>query len=233
MLLNRRRVLITSLIMLACGFVLTLLIANPTTRADIQPIDDWVYDRTYDTRSDALTQFLEWATVLGGATVTWALRGGAIVLLLFRRRYLQFSAFLAAIITSELCIGPLKAAIERPRPPNPLVETSGYSYPSGHAIAIAVTAIGLVVALLPPGRRRLRWELLAAGFMFLISLSRVYLRAHWLTDVIGGSLIGSGLALFWPAFLATLRARRRAHDEPPQVETTAADGVSDEDLRAI
>jgi undecaprenyl-diphosphatase len=231
MLLNRRRVFITSVIMLACGLVLTLLIANPTTRADVQPIDDWVWDLTFDTRSDAVATFLEWATTLGGATVSWVVRGAALLVLLLRRRYLQFSAFLAAIITSELCIGPLKAAIERPRPPDPLVATSGYSYPSGHAVAIAVTAIGIVIALLPPGRRRLRWEILAAFFAFLIALSRVYLRAHWLTDVVGGSLIGSGLALFWPALLETGRARWRTRDPDTQVDATSAVDVSD-DLRA-
>ena len=55
------------------------------------------------------------------------------------------AAFVGAVVTSELCIGPVKALVDRPRPPNPLIGTSGASFPSGHAIAGAVTAFGLVV----------------------------------------------------------------------------------------
>jgi membrane-associated phospholipid phosphatase len=226
-LLNRRRVLIASLVMLLAGLVLTLLVAAATTREGVQVVDDWVYNRIHEVRSDPAARFLEWVTVLGSAAVSWTLRAATAVALLLRRRFLQLGAFAGAVITSELCIGPLKTVIERPRPPNPLVATSGASYPSGHAIGISVTAIGIVIALLPPGRRRLRWELLAAFLTFLIALSRVYLRAHWLSDVIGGSLIGSGLALFWPALLEELRARVR-----PQVGATAGAAASDDGLRA-
>ena len=63
--------------------------------------------------------------------------------LMWRRRWLQLGAFLGAVVTSELCIGPLKALVDRPRPPDSLIGTSGASFPSGHAIAGAVTAFGL------------------------------------------------------------------------------------------
>src|SRR5205814_287218 len=102
---------------------------------------------------------------------------------------------------SELCIGPLKAVVDRPRPPDPLIGTSGASFPSGHAIAGAVTAFGLVVALLHATPRRWIAIGLAAGFAGLMALSRTYLAAHWLTDTIAGVCIGTGLALVWPAAL--------------------------------
>jgi undecaprenyl-diphosphatase len=236
MLLNRRRVLVASLVMLAAAALLTLLIANPSTRDGIQHVDDWWRNRMHDVRSRPVARAFELLTNLGSPVVSWTLRGVTIVVLLFRRRYLQFCAFVAAVAMSEVCIGPLKAAIDRPRPTGSLIATSGASYPSGHAIAISVTAIGLVIALLPPGRRRLRWELLAAFLTFLIALSRVYLRAHWLTDVVGGSLIGGGLALFWPAALEEVRARRRRTPAPAvQVDAATAVGTSvdDDDRRDI
>ena len=77
--------------------------------------------------------------------------------LAWQRRWLQLGAFLGAIVTSELCIGPLKALIDRPRPPGSLIVTDSPSFPSGHAIAASVTAIGLVVVLVPAASRRTRW----------------------------------------------------------------------------
>jgi undecaprenyl-diphosphatase len=235
-LLNRRRVLVASLVMLALAAILTLLIANPSTRDGIQHVDDWWRNRMHDLRSRPAARTFKVLTNLGSPVVSWSLRGATIVVLLLRRRFLQLGAFVAAIASSEACIGPLKAAVDRPRPPGSLIATSGASYPSGHAIAISVTAIGLVIALLPPGRRRLRWEVLATFVTFLIALSRVYLGAHWLTDVVGGSLIGGGFALFWPAALEEVRARtRRANAPPVQVGATTGVGTSadDEDRRDI
>jgi undecaprenyl-diphosphatase len=106
-----------------------------------------------------------------------------------------------------LCIGPVKAAYDRARPPGSLIETSAASFPSGHAIASAVTAVGLVLVLAAPGPSRWRWEVRAVAFAVVMALSRVYLRAHWLSDTVAGGLIGAALALGWPALLMTLRER--------------------------
>lgn len=210
MLLNRRRAFRDAALMLGVAAVLTVLVADPGRVDAVQRIDDWWLDVMVDIRNQPFTRFCELLSVLGSAAVMWPLRAVAVVLLLARRRYVQLAAFLVAILTSELCIGPLKALIERPRPPDSLVATSGFSFPSGHAVAAAVTAAGLVIALIPPGRGRLHWEIQAGLVTFVMALSRVYLGAHWLSDVVAGSLMGLGLALLWPAVFEEVRARRRA-----------------------
>ena len=52
-----------------------------------------------------------------------------------------------------------------------------------------MTAVGLVLVLAPPGRSRWRWEIYAVAFTSVMALSRVYLRAHWLSDTVAGSLL--------------------------------------------
>jgi membrane-associated phospholipid phosphatase len=145
---------------------------------------------------------------LGSGLVNWPLRIAALLLLAWRRHWLRLAAFGLAVLTSELLIGSMKAGIDRPRPPGSLIETSAASFPSGHAIATAVTAVGLVLVLAPPGRKRWRWEVNAVIFTSVMALSRVYLRAHWLSDTVAGALLGAGLALGWPALLMALLSRR-------------------------
>ena len=77
-----------------------------------------------------------------------------------------------------------------------------------------MTAVGLVVVLLPPGRARWAWEFRAAAFATVMSLSRTYLGAHWLSDVVAGGLLGTSIAVGGPAVLQEARARvARRRDE--------------------
>jgi undecaprenyl-diphosphatase len=148
---------------------------------------------------------------IGGTSCTLAIRTVVVVILIVRSRWLGLSAFLMAVVISELLIGPLKSLYDRPRPPHPLIAVSGASFPSGHAVAGAVTAVGIVLVLLPPGHTRWAWERGAVFYVLLMAWSRTYLNAHWFSDVVAGALLGGGIALFCSAFLVDLRARYEAH----------------------
>jgi undecaprenyl-diphosphatase len=82
----------------------------------------------------------------------------------------------------------VKSAVDRPRPADPLVDVSGWSFPSGHAASsVAYVAIAVLVARTLP-RATARVALVSAAFVLavLVGLSRVYLRVHYLSDVIAG-----------------------------------------------
>jgi membrane-associated phospholipid phosphatase len=212
MLVNHRRGLGVAAGLLAGAVVVGLLLALPATKDGLQAVDDAVWRLAGHLANPVATAIAKTFAFVGSVWVNWPLRIAAAVVLAVRRRWIQLLAFALAVVTSELFIGPVKAAYARPRPPGELISTTGYAFPSGHAIAGAVTAVGLVLVLLPPGRKRWRWELNAVVFSFLMALSRVYLRAHWLSDTVAGGLLGAGLALGWPALLMSLRAsvlRRR------------------------
>lgn len=208
MIVNHRRALVLAAVLLAAAGVLCLLVAIPNSRHEVQDVDDAVRRLAVSSENRPTTAIADAFAFAGGVWVNWSIRIIALLVLATRRQFLQLTAFALAVITSEALIGPLKAAYDRARPPDGLISASSGSFPSGHAIAGAVTAVGLVLVLLPPGPARWKWEVRAVMFAFLMALSRVYLRAHWLSDVVAGGLMGSGLALGWPALLQTLRARR-------------------------
>jgi membrane-associated phospholipid phosphatase len=216
---RQRHALTLGVGLLVCGAVLSAVIAADPADPAVQGIDDRWLAWMVDLRTPLLVDLAKLISVFGGPLVTIPLRLIVTAGLALRHRWLQLGAWLGAIVSSELCIGPLKTLIDRPRPPDPLIGTDSPSFPSGHAIAASVTALGLVVVLAPPVRERTRWTIAAAGFAGLMSLSRTVLSAHWLTDVVGGVCLGVGFALVWPASLELARTARRAghppRDAPP------------------
>jgi membrane-associated phospholipid phosphatase len=218
MLVAARRGLLVSGALLAGAVVVGVLVVTPATRPAVQAVDDavWRFAGTVENRpTTVLAVGLSW---LGSAWVNWPLRIAALLLLAWRRHWLGMAAFGLAVLTSEVLIGTVKAAVDRPRPPGSLIATSAAAFPSGHAVASAVTAVGLVLVLAAPGPTRWRWEVREVVFAAVMALSRVYLRAHWLSDTVAGGLLGAGLALGWPA--ALLAFRRRPAPAPPQPSTT-------------
>jgi undecaprenyl-diphosphatase len=227
MLINHRRGLTIALIALALAVLLGILVALPATLARVQVVDDWVYDLSNQSQPAPLIWAAKVLALTGSAYVNWPLRVAVIVLLAWRRMWVQLLAFVLAVVTSEVVLGLMKTGFARPRPPDPLFATTGYSFPSGHAVAAVVTAVGIVIVLLPPGPARTRWEIRAIAFVLLMAMSRVYLNAHWLSDVVEGILIGTALALLFPSLLQSLRVRaRRAKADSGHTATSSSGDVT-------
>jgi membrane-associated phospholipid phosphatase len=156
-------------------------------------------------RDAPLTWIAKVLNVVGGGVVTIPLRVLVAVYLLVRRRWRAFSAWILTWVLAEVLLTLTKAWVMRSRPPNPLVSTKGFSFPSGHAVAAAATAVALVLAFMPSGPRRRKWELFAVLFAFVMAMSRVYLGAHWFSDVVAGVLLGTGIALGSAALVTEIR----------------------------
>ena len=88
----------------------------------------------------------------------------------------------------------LKYIFSRPRPLIPLLEPArGFSFPSGHAM-MSFSFYGLLIYMIYQNVRNpyAKWTLIVLLFLliFLIGLSRVYLRVHYASDVIAGFAAG-------------------------------------------
>jgi undecaprenyl-diphosphatase len=112
-------------------------------------------------------------------------------------------------------LGPLLKLLVgrgRPDPPDPVASAVGYAFPSGHALNATLAAGVLLLVFLPyaDGRPAARWTLyVAAGLLAgLTGFSRLALGVHWVSDVIGGWLLGAATAT------ATSAAFRVWADEP-------------------
>lgn len=126
--------------------------------------------------------------------------GVAAAFVLARRPWHALSFLLASAVSAGIC-QVLKAAFGRARPEQILLPLDNGSFPSGHATNAAVIAVLLGLLF----RRAWVWVL---GMLYLVvmAFTRTYLGAHWVTDTVGGALLGAGVALLvWCLLLPKLR----------------------------
>jgi len=192
--------------------------APATTVPFVGNFDETVYHLMDDIRDVILTGIAKVLSFVGSGVVTIPLRILVAGWLVFRRHWRALAAWLLTWGFAELALAMAKPFFHRGRPPLPLVGTIGYSFPSGHAVAGASIGVALVLVLLPPGPRRRGWELGAAGFAFAMALSRVYLNAHWFSDVVAGVLLGTSVALGTAAIVTEARDLwlRRVRTKPAE-----------------
>jgi undecaprenyl-diphosphatase len=179
--------------------------APDTSLPLIGHFDATIYRWMDEIRARPVTAFFRFLNVAGGGIVTIPLRSVASIVLAIRRELRRLAAFVLTWVASELLLTLMKAYFHRGRPPGSLVAITGYSFPSGHAVAAAATAVALVLAFFRAGASRRKWEWIAVAFSFVMAFSRVYLDAHWFSDVVAGVLLGSGIAIGSAALVTEFR----------------------------
>jgi undecaprenyl-diphosphatase len=137
---------------------------------------------------------------------------GALARVIARRPW-PAAFFIAASAASAGAVQLMKHLFGRARPEDILVTADYGSFPSGHTANAATIAV--VAALLFPRV----WVLLAgSAWVVLMAFSRTYLHAHWLSDTLGGALIGASVAFLAAAAFSAVIAQDPATpvtDEAP------------------
>jgi membrane-associated phospholipid phosphatase len=207
---NYPRASLIALILPVGAIVIMLLLAFHSTADAVQRVDEAVLREMIRIRLRPLTWVALGLNIVGSSFVTLPVRIAACIWLSIKRKWWFLATFLSAVVASEVVSTVLKHLYDRPRPPHPLVHTTGASFPSGHAVATAVTAVALVIVLFPPGSERRKWEVWAIVLTLIMGISRAYLGAHWLSDAVAGVLIGASLALCSALVVQGIHDRRTA-----------------------
>jgi len=188
------------------------LIAWLVSQPGIPPIDAAATAFLHGLASPTLEALMDAATFVGSSPVLAAVVGLTVVLLLARGRRME-AIFIAVALVGTLALNDtLKLLVQRPRPG---FDWAGVwpetGFPSGHSMNSFVVYLAIALVIWRLGGRRAGMVALVLAIVLAVSvgISRIYLGAHWLSDVIGGYLAGAlWLLILMAAWDLVSRLRR-------------------------
>ena len=187
------------------SMTLRLASANAVSNMDVS-----IFNLMKEMRNAPADEIMITLTMLGDALVMTVLAVTIIVWLLWRRSYRAAIAAAVAFIAGKIFVPVLKYGIQRPRPIELYDGAELFSFPSGHA-TMAALIFGILAVLVSHSMGRWGRALVYAicGILVVaIAYSRVYLGAHWLSDVVAGLLFGTIMAAAYGVAIEAIPPRR-------------------------
>lgn len=210
-------------IILACwwfgGIAEDVITKDPLVQID-QQLSQWLHASA----TPGLTSVAKWLTCLGSSEFLIPASLLIAAWLCWRKSWHRLLTWTLVMAGGPLLNLALKALFQRPRPvfEHPLVTLSNFSFPSGHAMG-ATLFYGTLALFVILHARRWRWRVLAplAAFLviLLVSLTRIYLGAHFLSDVLAAIAAGAAWVAVCTTAIETIRAAKG--------QKTVAMGISD------
>ncbi len=167
---------------------------------------------------DAVMKLVSWFGYNPGSIIIVLL--SALIFFLFK--YRRETLFVLLTSLSGLVSSAVKILVNRPRPAEPLVhivqKVNQQSFPSGHVL-FYIVFFGFLTVLMYhlktiPKIIRIVITAISMLLIFTIPFSRIYLGAHWFTDVLGGFLLGM-LCLYALCFFYFRRPKQKVLSKKP------------------
>lgn len=183
------------------GILEDVVTGNPLVRADAA-----AFHFLRGLRSDVADRLMIAITELGDATVVVAITVAVLAWLAWRRAWHACGYWTLAVAGSAVFTAIIRLILHHPRPIELYWGWEAFSFPSGHA-AVTTTVYSFLTVLIAReigGLWRLAILSIVAIWIFMIAFSRLYLGAHWLSDVLAGVAFG----VSWSALLSIAYLRR-------------------------
>ena len=223
-----RSLVVVTLLSAAAFAALTVVVATNHVLA----FDSDAFAAASDLRAPWLTATARAITTLGLIAIVGPVLVLGAGLLNARRHRTRAAAIVAGGALAWIAVWITKTLVDRPRPSRPLVHTAGQSYPSAHAAnSVGWLALAIALAVVIPARGG-RIAVIAAGALIaaLVGLSRVYLRAHFASDVLAGYALAVAMYALAAIAVIALRSRRELapsrrvdHDEVSNEERSVTE----------
>jgi len=201
---NKNRLLVGLILVLIIGFIILscLVYIFPPSSIDLK-----VSLKIQKHQTVTLDHIMSWISWFGTMPVSLIMvLITAIVFFIFK--YKREALFTILTLSSGLISTVIKLMIDRPRPTKDLVRiieiTRQQSFPSGHTLFYTIFFGFLIIMMgnLKSVNHYLRIiiAVFSGAMILLVPFSRIYLGAHWFTDVLGGAMLGI-LSLFVLSYL--------------------------------
>ncbi|MFD3538351.1 phosphatase PAP2 family protein [Streptomyces sp. NPDC058662] len=238
------RLVLTALVTAAVSvpFALALVLVE-SQWPPLYRLDRATAERLHETALDhpAWVRVLDILTGVVWDPVTMRLLVALLVIWLLIRRAWRLAAWASVTAVAGALTGVLvKIMVERARPhlPDPVADAPGFSFPSGHAMTATTSCAVLLLVLLPlvpRGWRPVAWALALVSVVG-VGYTRVALGVHWVSDVVGGWMLGlavvTATTLVFEAWRADIGRRRTTVAQGLEPELAAADPEPPVDVRA-
>ncbi len=200
-------------VLLLAAWLFGSIAADVVAHAEITVLDTWLAAWFHQYARSGWTPVMLFITHLHNTAGVLVMAGLLAVYLYRQQAYYWFLSVLLAVPGGMLLNVMLKYTFQRARPSfeEPLLTLATYSFPSGHT-AGATFLYGMLAAYLVCRWRswpaRVAAGVLAVCMVALVGLSRIYLGAHYLSDVLAGMVEGCGWVAICIAAVSSLRRRR-------------------------
>jgi len=206
-----KALLVMGALLIGAAWLFFGVLEDVVTGDPLVRVDQGVYQLLQGLRTPWGDRIMVFFTEMGDGVVIALVAVAVLAWLLWRRNWRVAGYWAGAVGFGQLAAALIKLVLQRPRPLADLYDgLSTYAFPSGHAIMSMVVYGFLAVLVARSFSVPRRWLVYAVATLLIcaIALSRLYLGAHWLSDVIGGLSLG----LAWVCLLAIAYYRHSTPD---------------------
>ena len=192
--------LVAALLLLGGSWLFLGILEDVLTKDAFVMFDQVAFTALQNLRTAWADDVMMVATEIGSAVVAVAVIAAVAVVLAVKRCWRTLAYWLTAVGFAQALVWVLKTTLGRARPIAMYDGIEQFSFPSGHA-ASSIVLYGFLAVLLARYKSptiRLTLTGVAALVIGLISFSRLYLGAHWLSDVLASLSLGTA----WVALLS-------------------------------